>query len=283
MRQIKCLMREILQEGELRETRTGNVYSVWNKTLKFDLQEGFPAATAKKLPFQTVVGELLWFLSGSRHIRDLKHYTFGDVNSERWTIWTDDAARWNAEVQNGDEEYVGNLYPVQWRNYNNSGIDQISNLIEGLRNHPNERNHVVMAWNPQANAENSLALKACHMGFQCYVQGGKLNLHWFQRSADSFLGIPFNTSSYALLTHVLAKVVGLKVGTLSATLLDAHIYENHKEPVDQYLHNKAHPLPTLVMPELREIDDVLQLTAKDFTLANYKHSGVIKAPLSVGE
>lgn len=283
MKQLKDVMMNIREHGTGRMTRTGGVTSLWNQTMEFDLQEGFPAVTSKKLPFQTMLGELIWFLSGSRHLRDLKHYTFGNANSDRWTIWTDDANRWNREMQNGDDEYVGNLYPVQWRNYNNSGVDQIANLVEGLRNNPFERNHVVSAWNPQANAENSLALKACHMMFQCYVtQGGRLNLHWTQRSADLFLGIPLNVSSYATLTHILAHLTGLEVGILSATLMDAHIYDDHTEQVDQYINNYGHKLPTLIMPDFKEIDDVLQFTAKDFTLDNYKHEGVIKAPLSVG-
>jgi len=283
MRQVKELMYDIIYNGEWRETRTGEVLSVWNRALEFDLSEGFPAVTSKRLPFGVVVGELLWFLSGSKHTSDLKHYTYGDSDSDKWTIWTDDAKRWNTSTGNIDEGFVGDLYPVQWRNYNNSGVDQIANLIQGLRYKPMERGHVVMAWNPEAIDNNSMALKPCHMSFQCYVTvEGKINLHWGQRSVDSFLGLPFNISSYALLTHMLAEVTGLEVGKLSATLMDVHLYGNHMEQVDKYLSNDTHHLPTLAMPEFTEIDDALQFTAKDFTLKQYLHSGVIKAPLSVG-
>lgn len=287
MQNIKDLMKDILKNGTLKDTRTGNVISTWNKTLEWDLQKGFPTVTSKKLAWNSVVGELLWFLSGSESLKDLRIYTFGkDV--DKWTIWTDDTKRWhntnNRNLQ--DKDFVGALYPVQWRNYNYSNVDQIKNIVDGLKNNPNERNHIVMAWNPEAISKNEMSLKPCHLGFQCYVENGKLNLNWWQRSCDVFLGLCFNIASYALLQHLLASWTGLEVGKLSCWIGDTHIYENHKEAVATYLNNEEHPLPTLELPKGSEtLEDVLKLTSVDFkdSLKNYVHEGPIKAPLSVGK
>lgn len=280
---------DIWNNGDRRSTRTGVVRSMWDAKLCFDLEQGFPALTSKKIAWQTVVGELLWFLSGSRHLRDLKYYTFGDQNSDKWTIWTDDMERWHKEMQLGDvlEDQVGQLYPVQWRKYNDvDEVDQITKLIEGLRERSQERNHIVMAWNPEAIHFNRMALKPCHLGFQCYVDDEKrLHLKWWQRSVDSFLGLPFNIASYALLTHLLAEWTGLKVGSLLADLGDVHVYENHGGAVSKMLNNVIQPPPCLVLPEeCKSLDETLQLTSIDFreSLLNYKHSGKITAPLSTG-
>lgn len=282
MDNLKELMKDIMDKGQVRPTRTGNVRSVWNRELAWDLSEGFPATTSKKLAWQSVVGELLWFLSGSSSICDLKHYTFNDPASDKKTIWCDDAKRWSPDFPDD----VGALYGTQWREYHYSGVDQIANLIKSLTETPYDRDHIVINYNPIAKHYNEQALKACHVMFQCYVRDGKLSLHWVQRSVDTFLGLPFNIASYALLTHLLAKWCGLEVGQLSCTLLDVHLYENHKDAVNTFLNNPSHPLPTLQLPDgCDSLDDVLKLTAKDFkdSLLKYKHEGAVKAPLSVGE
>lgn len=288
MQQMKELMVKIVTQGQDRETRTGLCRSTWKHSLAFDLQEGFPALTSKKLAWNSVVGELLWFLSGSSDLKDLRHYTFGNGGIDKWTIWTDDAARWNKEINGEDADDVGELYPLQWRNYNNAGVDQIGKLIHGLINNPFNRDHIVMAWNPETIHYNRTALKPCHIGFQCYVTNdGKLNLHWWQRSVDTFLGLGFNIASYALLTHLLAHWTDLEVGMLTADLGDVHIYHNHFDAVNTYLTNPEYPIPQLSLPMTTYIDleECLNHTAVDLkdALTGYQHAGIIKAPLSVGD
>ena len=282
---LKDLYRDIMKNGISRDTRTGPVTSVWNRSLEFDLQVGFPAVTSKKLAWNAVVGELLWFLSGSSSLADLKHYTFGDRNSDKWTIWTDDANRW------GDGEFVGDLYPKQWRDFggecSGTGTDQILNLINQLKSSPTNRDHIVMAWNPYDIEHDSMALKPCHLGFQCYVTPtGELNLHWFQRSVDSFLGLPFNIASYALLTHLLAHWTGLKVGKLSCWLGDTHLYNNHEDAVDTFLINPKFNECKLFMPPASNTlrNTIEHATAVDFkdNLIGYNSMGLVKAKLSVG-
>lgn len=284
MQNYKDLITDVVTNGELRKTRTGNTISVWDRKLSFDLSKGFPAITSRKMPWKAIVGELIWFLSKSQSVADLRKYTFGDVNADRWTIWTDDAERWNKSKGNSDLDFVGNLYPTQWREFNNNeAVDQIARLVDRLKNNPLERDHIVMAWNPEAIHNDSMALKPCHIGFQCYVTGdNKLNLKWTQRSWDLFLGGPANIASYALLTHIIAKLTGLEVGTLSVEVGDAHVYGIHLDAVKQYLERETYDAPTLVMPEFDSIDEILNYTADDFILDNYKHGAVISAQLSVG-
>lgn len=294
MKQLKDLYKDVLENGEERDTRTGLVYSVWDRKLKFDLSKGFPAVTSKKLYWRGVVGELLWFLSGSKCLEDLKYHTFGDACADKWTIWSDDCERWHESNSEYMSEmlytYVGNLYPHQWRNFGYvedfGGVDQIKNLIKRLKQESHRRDHIVMAWNPYDIEHDMMALRPCHLGWQCYVSSdNKLHLKWWQRSCDSFLGIPYNIASYALLTHLLAKWTGLKVGTLTADLGDVHIYDNHLDAMNTYLNNPTHNLPELILPEgCDSLDSTLDLTALDFkdSLSGYTHEGVVKAPLSVG-
>lgn len=299
MKQLKELYQDILDNGVLRDTRSGKVVSKWDAKLSWDLSKGFPATTSKKLAHKAVVGELLWFLSGETDLCTLRKYTFGEDVGQR-TIWTDDAERW---WKNRIEAYpdlaepmkelikakqpLGNLYGRQWRGAGVYKPDQIKNLIERLVVDPSRRDHIVMAWNAADIEENTMALKPCHLGFQCYVDDEKkLHLKWWQRSWDVFLGAPFNIASYALLQHLLASWCGLEVGTLTVDAGDVHIYENHLEAVNQYIENKEHPLPKLVLPKQATIslEECLKLSAIDFEemLVNYEHEGVIKAPLSVG-
>ena len=281
MKNIKDLGVDILSNGSTRITRTGEVISVWDKKLQWDMRDGFPVVTSKTLMWKAVVGELLWFLSGSSYINDLRVFTFGE-DLGQWTIWSDDATRWSPL----DPDYVGDLYPTQWRNFNRMGIDQIENLINGLINNPFERNHVVMAWNPEAISFDTLALKPCHMGFQCYVtDDGYLNLKWFQRSVDYFLGLPFNIASYGLLLHMVASWTGLKPGILSCDLGDCHIYTSHLDQVKRYIGNREYEIPTLVLPDkAKSFDTVLELTALDFSeaLIGYQSAGSIPAKVYVG-
>ena len=272
--------------GDARNTRTGKTYGVFGEHIKINLSDGFPATTGKKLMWNAVVGELLWFLSGSTHLSDLRKYAFGEDKGQ-WTIWSDDAARWSKSRSynlHNDPEDLGELYGMKWRGYAGC-IDQIQNLINNLKNNPHERNHLVVTWDAYAVAHDLMALKPCHVMFQCYVSNGKLSLQWYQRSADLFLGVPFNFASYALLTHLLARWVGLEAGELSVTFGDAHVYEEHFPAIDKYFNNETFALPQLQLPNgCDTLESTLQLTALDFkdALVGYKHSGVIKAPLSVG-
>lgn len=296
MNNLKELYLDILTNGASRQTRTGETFSVWDRKLEFDLREGFPAVTSKKLQWNAVVGELLWFLSGSSCIEDLIQYTYGSKDDlNKWTIWSDDTEKWEVRKGYHPDGFVGNLYPTQWRgvtkscerDYNDPYYkpDQITTLVNKLINSPEERDLIVMAWNAKDIDLDTMALKPCHLGFQCYVEGGELSLKWWQRSVDSFLGLPFNIASYALLTHLLANWTGLKVGKLSCDLGDTHIYMNHFDAVNKYLNNPVQYKPELILPAGTEtLESTLKLTALDFrnSLINYNHCGSIPAQLSTG-
>lgn len=288
MKALQDMMNHIITTGHARGTRSGEVISKWNCTLNFSwVKEQFPATTAKTLAWKSVVGELLWFLSGSESVVDLRQYTFGPYHSaDKWTIWTDDARRWNNSNGGENPDFVGALYGTAWRDFDRSGVDQIANVIKNIKEDPYSRDHVVMAWNPKAIANNEMALKPCHMGFQLYVDGDDcLNMKWFQRSNDVFLGAPFNIASYALLLNMLAEWTGYDVGHLSGCIGDYHIYTNQMEAIEEYLTRTPGDLPSLVLPEkAKSFDTVLELTALDFedALVDYSPQGIIKAPLSVG-
>lgn len=298
------LYEKILLEGEVRgNTRTGETIALWDEKIVLDLSKEFPAVTNKKLAWRAIVGELLFFLSGEGSLYDLRHYTFGDMFSSKWTIWDDDCERWHSgEINHVDGKNlsaieVGKLYPHQWRNFgggycihgdDDCGVDQIKNLIERLVSDSQRRDLIVMAWNPYDIENDLTALKACHTGFQCYVNNSnELSLKVGIRSSDALLGLPFNIVSYALLTHLLAGWADLKVGKLTIDIGDAHIYANHIDEVREFMRRDSHDAPKLVLPEQAKLglDELLKLTALDFkdSLQGYKHSGVLKAPLSVGD
>lgn len=268
--------------GDERDTRTGRTFGVFGDTISIDLSEGFPVTTGKKIAWKSVVGELLWFLSGSTDLKDLRKFTFGSGSENRWTIWDDDVSRWGKGKDGND---AGELYAKKWRSYGGE-VDQIKNLIENLKSNPYERNHIVMAWDALAIFQDKMALKPCHVGFQCYVSNdNKLHLQWYQRSADMFLGVPFNFASYALLTHLLAKWCGYNVGTLSVVFGDVHVYELHREAVNEYINNQKFELPKLKLPaSCDDLESVIKMTANDFadSLVGYESAGTIKAPLVVG-
>ncbi len=276
MKQYHDLLEDILNNGEVKDDRTGvGTISVFGRQLRFNLSEGFPAVTTKKLAWKSVVSELLWFIEGSGDERRLAEILYGSRDSERSTIWTGNAqaAYWTPKARyEGD---LGRVYGVQWRDWR--GVDQLSNLIEGIKNDPNGRRHILTAWN--VDELDQMALPPCHVLAQFYVSNGKLSCHMYQRSVDVFLGLPFNIASYALLTHMIAQVCDLKVGELVISTGDTHIYSNHIEQVKEQLSREEYPLPALFLnPEIKSID---KFSMDDILLFDYQSHGTIKADMAV--
>ena len=264
MQQYLDLMRHVLQNGVTKSDRTGTgTRSVFGYQMRFNLADGFPALTTKKLHLKSIIHELLWFLSGDTNIRYLKE------NGVRiWDEWAD---------KNGD---LGRVYGAQWRSWrgaNGETIDQIRNLVQQIQTNPDSRRLIVSAWNP---AEvDSMALPPCHALFQFYVANGKLSCQLYQRSADIFLGVPFNIASYALLTLMLAQVCGLQAGEFIHTLGDAHLYLNHLEQAQLQLTREPRPLPKMhINPDVR---DIFSFRFNDFELTDYDPHPHIKAQVSV--
>lgn len=277
-------MREVLSEGELRETRSGTVISKFDprNNPRWDLRKGFPITTAKKLAWKAMVGELLWFLNGETSIKELRYRT--NLNEDKKTIWCPDSERWGSED-------LGVIYGAQWREvitYNGFShghkVDQIANLVDSLKTNPYGRRHIVSSWNASDIDQGKLALEPCHWGFQCYVSNdGYLDLKWNQRSWDLFLGAPFNISSYALLMVILGNLTGLSPRYLSVSIGDAHIYEDHKDAVIEYLSRE--PIESYInfkVPNIKNLSDLSTLTAEDFNILTYNHKPPIKAPVLVG-
>lgn len=257
------LLRDILDNGVRRDDRTGTgTLGVFGRQMRFDLSKGFPLLTTKKLHTRSIFIELLWFLRGETNIAWLK-----DNGVSIWDEWAD------AE---GD---LGPVYGKQWRSWaapNGQSIDQISKLVHGLKTNPNSRRHIVSAWNP-ADVDD-MALPPCHCLFQFFVADGKLSCQLYQRSADVFLGVPFNIASYALLTHMLAKVVGLEPGDFVHTFGDAHLYLNHLEQAELQLSRAPLPLPTL---SVADKSDLFGFGLSDFVLNDYQSWPHIKAAVAV--
>lgn len=284
------LLQSILDSGDRRPDRTGvGTISKFGVQMKFDLSQGFPAVTTKKLAWRAVVSELLWFIEGSGDELRLREILHGSRNSDKKTIWTDNATAdyWvNKRLQRhaGD---LGRVYGVQWRKWRQplirinkvvlQNLDQLQNLIEGIKKDPYGRRHIITAWNP--GELELMALPPCHMMAQFYVSNGKLSCQMYQRSADMFLGVPFNIASYALFTHMIAQVCNLKVGELIITLGDAHIYENHIDQVKEQLERKPLNLPLLQLNP--EIQDITKFTMEDIHLIEYESHSSIKAPMAV--
>lgn len=261
MKQYLELLKDIMENGHDKEDRTGTgTRSVFGRSMRFDLSQGFPLLTTKRMFLKGVISELLWFVKGDTNIEFLH-----DNGVHIWDEWAD---------ENGN---LGPIYGAQWRNWDNLGIDQLKKLVEDIKNTPDSRRLIVSAWNPTQLDE--MALPPCHMMYQCYVQDGKLSLMMYQRSGDMFLGVPFNIASYALLTMMLAQVCGLEVGEYIHVLGDAHIYKNHFGQVKEQLSREPYPLPKMVLnPAVREIDG---FTLKDFTLEGYQYHPAIKGKVSV--
>ncbi|MGX1691120.1 thymidylate synthase [Brevundimonas naejangsanensis] len=257
------LLRDILDNGVRRDDRTGTgTLGVFGRQMRFDLSRGFPLLTTKKLHTRSIFTELLWFLRGETNIAWLK-----DNGVSIWDEWAD------AE---GD---LGPVYGKQWRSWaapNGASIDQIAKLVHGLKTNPNSRRHIVSAWNP-ADVDD-MALPPCHCLFQFFVADGRLSCQLYQRSADVFLGVPFNIASYALLTHMLARVVGLEPGDFVHTFGDAHLYLNHLEQAELQLSRAPLPLPTLTVADK---DDLFGFELSDFVLNDYQSWPHIKAAVAV--
>jgi len=264
MQQYLDLLTDILENGEQKDDRTGTgTISVFGRQLRFNLQEGFPLITTKKLHIRSIIHELLWFLSGSTNIQYLK-----ENGVTIWDEWADD---------NGD---LGPVYGAQWRSWRGAGgktIDQISEVIEQIKANPNSRRLLVSAWNV---AElDQMKLPPCHYAFQFYVANGKLSCMWQQRSVDTFLGLPFNIASYALLTHMIAHQCDLEVGELIFTGGDVHLYLNHIEQAKLQLSREPRPLPKLVIK--RKPNSIFEYQYEDFEIVDYNPHPHIKADVSV--
>lgn len=275
MKQYHQALEHILENGKQKTDRTGiGTISVFGHQMRFDLRLGFPAITTKKLAWKAVVSELLWFIEGSGDERRLAEILHGTRDSEKKTIWTANAEAdyWKSKAKfEGD---LGRVYGVQWRDF--GGVDQLQQLIDGIKKDPSGRRHILSAWNP---AElDQMALPPCHVLSQFDVTDGYLSCQLYQRSCDMFLGVPFNIASYALLTHIIARECGLKVGDFVWTGGDCHIYTNHVDAVKEQLSREERALPTLFMTVNKKFNEY---TMEDFVLENYNPHPAIKADMAV--
>jgi len=274
MKQYHDLLNHVLSHGTLKSDRTGTgTLSVFGYQMRFDLAEGFPLVTTKKIHVKSVIHELLWFLKGDTNVRYLQE------NGVRiWNEWAD---------ENGD---LGPVYGQQWRNWNGDSIDQITQLLHTLNTNPDSRRMLVAAWNPSVLPDTGIsfsenvargkaALPPCHAFFQFYVADGKLSCQLYQRSADIFLGVPFNIASYALFTLMIAQVCGLQPGEFIHTFGDAHIYNNHLEQIHLQLSRDVRPLPTMTLNP--EVTDLFAFRYEDFTLENYDPHPHIKGVVAI--
>lgn len=274
MKQYHDLLKHVLETGNQKRDRTGTgTFSVFGHQMRFDLSKGFPMVTTKKLHLKSIVHELLWFLNGDTNIGYLQE------NGVRiWNEWAD---------EKGD---LGPVYGYQWRNWNGEEIDQIKEVVHTLKNNPDSRRMLVSAWNPSVLPDTSVsfsenvakgkaALPPCHAFFQFYVADGKLSCQLYQRSADIFLGVPFNIASYALFTLMIAQVCGYEPGEFIHTFGDAHIYTNHLEQVELQLSREPRPLPTMILSP--EVKDIFSFKFEDFTLLDYNPYPHIKGAVAV--
>ncbi len=314
MQQYHDLLKRIITEGDVVDTeRTGTgTISLFGEQLSFDISEKFPAVTTKKLAWKGVVSELIWFLRGSSNVNDLRAILHGEtnrINYEKKTIWDANYENQAKGLGYTDGE-MGDIYGVQWRNfgketllverenskvaYNDeypiSGVDQVRMVLTEAKNNPSSRRLIVSAWNPKVVwtysdsniTVNPAALPPCHMLYQLRITNGHLDLLWFQRSVDSFLGLPFNIASYALLLHIFARILGLKPRKLIGSLGDAHVYKNHVDQVTEQLSRDEFELPTVwINPKLKTLEDFENACVDDFKLIDYISHSTIKAEMAV--
>jgi thymidylate synthase len=281
------LLKHILENGDRKEDRTNTgTISSFGHQLSFDLSKGFPAVTTKSLAWKGVVSELLWFLEGSSDERRLAEIRFNKNREELTdlskfsTIWTD-----NADNQGKNLGYVntlmkkelGPVYGVQWRDWD--GRDQINELLEGLKNNPDSRRHILSAWN--VGKIDKMALPPCHVMSQFYINDGTISCHMYQRSADMFLGVPFNIASYALLLSIFGEILNLKPNKFVHSFGDAHIYLNSIDQVKEQISREPLELPALVLPTINSLDDLKSFSIDDFKLENYQHHPAIKAKMAI--
>ncbi|WP_138859494.1 thymidylate synthase [Exiguobacterium mexicanum] len=264
MKQYHDLCTHILENGVVKEDRTGTgTTSVFGYQMRFNLQDGFPLITTKKLHTRSIIHELLWFITGDTNVKYLQ-----DNGVRIWNEWAD------------EDGNLGPVYGAQWRSFpkpDGTTVDQFAQVIEQIKTNPDSRRLIVSAWNP--GQLEDMALPPCHLMFQFYVADGKLSCQLYQRSADTFLGVPFNIASYALLTHMVAHVTGLEVGDFVHTLGDAHIYHNHLEQVKLQLTRETRPLPTLNI--LRDVSSIEDFRFEDFEIVGYDPHPHIKGEVSV--
>ncbi|QUE87824.1 thymidylate synthase [Exiguobacterium alkaliphilum] len=264
MKQYHDLCAHILEHGVVKEDRTGTgTTSVFGYQMRFNLQDGFPLITTKKLHTRSIIHELLWFISGETNVKYLQ-----DNGVRIWNEWAD------------EDGNLGPVYGAQWRSFpkpDGTSVDQLAQVIEQIKTNPDSRRLIVSAWNP--GQLEDMALPPCHLLFQFYVADGKLSCQLYQRSADTFLGVPFNIASYALLTHMVAHVTGLEVGDFVHTLGDAHIYHNHLEQVNLQLTREPRPLPQLKI--VRDVTSIEDFRFEDFEIVDYDPHPHIKGAVSV--
>lgn len=261
MKQYLDMLRYVMDNGVDKMDRTGTgTRSVFGQQMRFDLNQGFPLMTTKKTHLKSIIHELLWFIKGDTNIKYLQ-----DNGVRIWNEWAD---------ENGD---LGPVYGSQWRNWNGEGIDQLAQVVDKLKNNPNDRRIIISAWNVGKIPE--MKLPPCHMMFQFYVADNKLSCMLYQRSCDMFLGVPFNIASYALLTMMLAQVCGLELGEFVHTLGDTHIYHNHFEQVKEQLSRNPLPLPKMKINPF--VKDINEFKYEDFELENYQCYEAIKATVAV--
>ena len=281
------LLQYILENGEQKDDRTNTgTISSFGHQLEFDLEEGFPAVTTKSLAWKGVVSELLWFIEGSDDERRLAEIRFGKDRTEITdlkkysTIWTDNADNQVKELgyENTDtKKILGPVYGVQWRNW--GGKDQIKDLLKELKKNPDGRRHILSAWN--LDELNKMALPPCHVMTQFYVHNDSISCHMYQRSADMFLGVPFNIASYALLLSIFGEILNLKPKRFIHSFGDAHIYKNSIDQVREQISRTPKPMPELVMPTINSIDDLKNFGIEEFALKNYDPHPPIKAKMAI--
>ena len=287
MKQYLDLMKHVLNTGVLKEDRTGTgTTSVFGYQMRFDLNSGFPLVTTKKCHLKAIVSELLWFIEGSTDERRLAEIHHGDKREniiDKKTVWTANANQQGKDLGYENSELVKELGPVygaqwrSWKNYDGSSIDQLSELINQIKTNPNSRRLILSAWN--VGEIEKMALPPCHTFFQFYVANGKLSCQLYQRSADIFLGVPFNIASYALLTMMIAQVCDLELGDFIHTFGDAHLYSNHIEQANLQLSREIYSMPTMKIN--KDIKSIFDYKMEDFELENYKSHDSIKAKMAV--